>query len=88
MTIEDAKNALPKVELVHNWRDVFKYAWSVRLLALAAVLSGLEVALSAMSAYGVKPSFIPSGLLAAFSGLVTVAAFVARFIAQKKLGAQ
>ena len=30
---------------VHNWRKVLRYAWSIRLTLLAAVLSGIEVAL-------------------------------------------
>ncbi len=61
---------------VHNWREVLRYAWSIRLMLLAALLSGAEVAL---------PFFeysIPTGLFAALSGLTTAAALVARFVAQ------
>jgi hypothetical protein len=74
----------PKVRLLHNWLDVLKWAWSVRLMALAAVLSGLEVLIQVLTAYAYKPP-IPVGLFAALSGLVTVAAFAARFVAQKGL---
>lgn len=31
--------------LIHNWKAVLRYAWSIRFLVLAAVLSGVEVAL-------------------------------------------
>ena len=78
---------LKAIKPVPNWRDVFKYAWSVRLMAIAALLTGVEAAFAMMAAFAVKPSFIPTGLFAGLSCLVTVAAFVARFVAQKKLGA-
>lgn len=60
----------------HNWREVLRYAWSIRLMLLAALLSGAEVAL---------PFFeysIPAGIFAAMSAITTAAALVARFIAQ------
>jgi hypothetical protein len=65
--------------LVANWREVLRHAWSVRLLALAAVLSGLEVALPFL---GFLP--IPAGSFALLSGLTTAAAFIARLVAQKQ----
>lgn len=66
--------------LVANWRRVLKRAWSIRLMILAGVLSGVEVILS-------LPDIAdrldwPQGLFAAASGLVTAAAFVARLLAQ------
>lgn len=33
------------MRLIHNWKAVLRYAWSIRFLVLAAVLSGVEVAL-------------------------------------------
>lgn len=66
---------------IHNWRDVLKYAWSLRLIALAAVLSGLEVAIQ----FFVENPPLPRGVFALLSALVTVAAFFARFVAQKKV---
>ncbi len=62
-----------------NWRTTLKRAWSVRLMALAAVLSGAEVAL----AFWV-PDW-PDGALAALSGLVTASALVARLLAQSNM---
>lgn len=63
--------------LKQNWRDVLRYAWSVRFIALAALLSGIEVALPLFSY-----SF-PRGVFAALSLVTTAAAFIARLIAQK-----
>lgn len=67
--------------LVKNWRDVLRRAWSVRLLIVAGLLSGLEVALPLID--GLYE--IPRGVFAALSGLTVAGAFVARFIAQKGL---
>lgn len=52
------------------------------LIALAAILSGVEIIIQVMLAYEMKPSFIPVGLFAIISGLVTVAAFSTRTIIQ------
>ena len=66
------------MRLVPNWLDILRRAWSVRLIIIAAVLSGLEVA---MGIWG--GGFIPPGIFAALSGLISAAAFVSRLIAQK-----
>lgn len=67
--------------LVSNWREVLRYAWSIRLLILAGILSGLEVALPLID--GLIP--IPQGVFAALSGLTVAGAFVARLIAQRNI---
>ena len=64
---------------VSNWRVVLRKAWSIRLMILAALLSGLEVALPLLDGY--LP--IPAGAFAALSGLTVSGAFVARLVAQK-----
>jgi hypothetical protein len=64
--------------LIHNWRQVLKRAWSVRLILLAALLSGIE----AMLPYIALP--IPSGIFAGLTLVVTMAAFAARLLAQKE----
>lgn len=69
------------MNLIANWRAVLKHAWSVRLLLLAAVLSGLEVALPFLD--GLLP--ISPGVFALLSFGATVGAFVARFVAQQRL---
>jgi len=67
------------MRLVKNWRAVLTRAWSVRLLVLAALLSGLEVALPLLD--GVFP--LDPGIFAALSGLATAGALVARLVAQQ-----
>lgn len=67
------------MKLAPNWRSVLTKAWSVRLMILAALLSGVEVALPFLG------DWIPRGLFAALSGLVTAGAFIARLVAQKSL---
>lgn len=69
------------LKIVDNWRAVLKHAWSVRLLLVAAVLSGMEVALPLLN--GLLP--VPPLVFAAFSGLCVCGAFIARFIVQEKL---
>lgn len=69
------------MRLHDSWRDILRKAWSVRLMALAAVFSGLEVALPFLD--GLLP--VGAGCFAALSGLTTAAAFVARIVAQREL---
>lgn len=59
---------------VHNWRAVLRKAWSVRLMILAALLSGGEVVLPFFQ------DWIPAGVFAGLSGLTVAAAFVARLV--------
>jgi hypothetical protein len=66
---------------VSNWSAVLRYAWSIRLMALAALLSGAEVAIPYLD--GVLP--IPSGLFGALAGVTTLGAMLARMIAQAPL---
>lgn len=71
------------LRLVDEWKWVLTKSWSVRFIVLAAALSGLEVAIQVAIAWQIKPP-IPAGVFAALSGLVTVAACVARFAAQQR----
>ena len=60
-----------------NWRIILKKAWSIRLMLLAALLSGIEVAL---------PFFtdrFPQGVAGVLSLFVTMAALIARVVVQK-----
>lgn len=66
------------MKLVSNWRAVLTKAWSVRLMLLAAVLSGVEVAIPFLDGY--LP--IPQKLFAGLAALATMLAFIARFVAQ------
>lgn len=66
---------------VHNWREVLRYAWSIKLNVAAAVLGAIEFIL---------PLFFDSppfarGAFAALAALVSLAATVARLLAQPEL---
>lgn len=69
------------MKLVHNWRDVLRHAWSVRLILLAGLLTGLEAAMPLM--YDVVP--VEQSTIAVITLAVVMAAFVARFIAQNSV---
>jgi hypothetical protein len=69
------------MRLHQQWRDILRKAWSIRLMALAAVLSGLEVALSFLD--GLLP--VGTGTFAALSCVTTAGAFIARIVAQQGL---
>ena len=68
------------MKLGTNWRVIVRKAWSFRLGAVAALLSGAEV---------IVPLFadaMPRGAFAVLSFVTVVAAMVARLIAQPKAG--
>ena len=65
------------MKLIENWKQVIKKAWSIRLILLATVLSGIEAMMPAFEA-----SF-PKGVFAAASGVVTAIALLARVLVQK-----
>lgn len=67
------------MKLVSDWRRVLRYAWSIRLLLAAAILSGFEVVLPYLGDF--LP--IPTGAVAALTFIVTVLAFVMRITSQK-----
>jgi len=66
------------MRLIPNWRLVSRRAWSMRLIILAAVLQGCEALLPFATFLP-----IPTGALAGLSFVVTVAAGIARLVAQK-----
>ncbi len=67
--------------LVHNWRDLIRHAWSLRLIVVAGLLSGAEIVLPLLQDF--LP--IPHGIFAGLSFLTVAAAFVARLLAQKSI---
>lgn len=67
---------------VDNWREVLAHAWSVRLIILSVILDGIEVFVQL--AGGWLP--VTPGLFLILSLLTTVAAGIARFVAQKTVG--
>lgn len=88
MLINGGESSGATIKPVEDWRLILRHAWSVRFMVIAAVLSGAEVTISVMMAYGVRVPYVPPGTAAGLAGLVTVAAFVSRFVAQQKLGAK
>lgn len=69
------------MKLIDDWNWVWRKAWSVKLLAIAAILSGVEVYNSVVIALSLPPP-LPPGLFALAAGLVSCAALIARFVAQ------
>lgn len=69
-----------KFQLVAEWHRIVRKAWSVRLLAIAGVLSGIEAALPFTTFIS-----IPQGVFAILSALATGGAFIARLVAQKDM---
>lgn len=72
------------MSIIENWWLVLKHAWSVRLLIIAALLSGGAVALPILE------PIVPRAWLVIYAMIVfmvIVAAMVARFVAQRRLGA-
>lgn len=67
------------MRLIDDWRRVLARAWSIRLLIVAGILSGVEIALPIIDGW----ITIPRGLFASLSFVVVAAAFVARISAQK-----
>lgn len=65
------------MKLYDNWKTIVKKAWSIRLMILAGLLSGIEVALPFFQ------DVIPRGTFAALSIFAVGGAFVARLVAQK-----
>ncbi|NDK36671.1 hypothetical protein [Rhodovulum sulfidophilum] len=68
------------MHLVPHWRALIRRAWSIRLILIAGLLSGVEAGLSLASPDAIG---LPRGLFAGLSALVTAAAFAARLIAQR-----
>lgn len=69
------------MKLIQDWRDILKKAWSIRLILLAGLFSGLEIVMPFL------PELfpIPRGAFAAFSFVATAGAFVTRLLAQQNI---
>jgi len=65
------------MKLVSDWKRVLRHAWSIRLIIIAGLFSGVEIAMPYLEA-----SF-PPGIFAGLSALATGGAFVSRIVAQK-----
>ena len=66
------------MKLRHDWKAILQKAWSIRLMLIVAVFSGLEVAMPLLN--GLLP--VPPALFAVLSGLTVMGAVVARLLQQ------
>lgn len=65
--------------LKSDWKQILRKAWSVRLIILAGIFSGLEV---------IVPMFddaFPRNTFAVLSGITTAAALIARVMMQRNM---
>ena len=67
------------MELIEDWDRAVKKFWSFRLAILSAVLSACEIAVQIW-----QPRWIPNGVFAVLAMSVSVAAGIARIVAQPK----
>lgn len=69
------------MKLSDEWPWIIRRAWSIRLILLAGLFSGAEVALSLLT-----PGLlgVPAGIFAALSGVVAMGALVARILVQRR----
>jgi len=70
------------MKLAADWPEIVKRAWSFRIVAAAALLSGLEVALQLIG----ESLPVSRWHLAVVMFGVTASALVARVVAQRNLG--
>lgn len=67
------------MKLLPNWQAIMRRAWSVRLMALAVLLTGCEVVMPFWS------DSLPRWPFAVLSFLVILGALAARIVAQRNL---
>lgn len=68
------------MQLIENWDEVLKKAWSIKFTILATVLGAIEVAVQL-----VKPAGIPDGVFAGIAAMTSLAAGVARLLQQQEI---
>jgi len=66
------------MKLAEDWQIILRKAWSIRLAALAGVLSGAEAIVPLFS------DSMPRGIFAVLSFVTVFGALVARIVAQPK----
>ncbi|MGO8170842.1 hypothetical protein ACC764_10040 [Rhizobium ruizarguesonis] len=71
--------------LVHNWREVLKRAWSVRLMALALLFIIIELIYTFVAATWVSRNIYIQLAMSVATGLLAVAAIIARIFVQQKI---
>jgi hypothetical protein len=71
------------MKLLNDWKQILKKAWSMRLMAVAGLLSGGEVVIQI---YGADWLPLPNWARAALIMGIIGGAFVARLVAQQGMG--
>jgi len=71
--------------LVHNWREVLKRAWSVRLMTLSLLLIILEPVYNFAAATWVAKNIYIQLAMQMATGLLAAAAIAARIFVQRKI---
>lgn len=66
--------------LVENWQAILTKAWSIKFTGASLLLSAAEVYVQL-----VQPAGIPGGVFAGIAGAVSLAAGVARLLAQQEV---
>lgn len=74
--------------LVHNWREVLRRAWSVRLMALALLFIIVEPVYTFVAATWVSRNIYIQLAMSAITGLLAVAAIIARIFVQQKISGE
>jgi hypothetical protein len=70
---------MKRLELIPDWKRVLRRAWSIRLMLLAGLLSGLEAILPIVMDSLPWPRWLASMVISFVVGL----SFVTRLLAQK-----
>lgn len=68
--------------LIEDWKLVLAKAWSMRLILLSSLLSGLEAAMPLITDFFQPLGIIPPGTFAILAVLVSAAAGISRLVAQ------
>ncbi|WP_027664961.1 hypothetical protein [Rhizobium leguminosarum] len=71
--------------LVHNWREVPKRAWSVRLMALALLFIIVEPVYTFVAATWVSGNLYIQLAMSVITGFLAAAAIIVRIFVQQKI---
>ena len=74
--------------LVHNWREVLKRAWSIRLMALALIFIVLEPVINFVAGTWIPRNVYIQLAMSIMTGLLTAAAIVARLVFQQQISGE
>ena len=70
---------MKKISLIPDWKNVIRYAWSIKFSILAGAFSACEVILAYF------PDALPRGTMAGLAGLSAFGGLVTRVMSQKEL---